>query len=71
MAGTDQCYMHLMYVGNTDAQMNKVHSYYVSFLSVELFHDCSASSFFGEPKTNASTFSMLRFSLAPPAPSLK
>ena len=27
MAGTDQCYMHLMYVRNTDAQMSKVDSY--------------------------------------------
>ena len=26
MAGKDQCYMHLMYVGNTDAQISKVHN---------------------------------------------
>jgi len=32
MAGTDQCNMHLMYVGDTDAQMSKVHSYYDSFV---------------------------------------
>ena len=54
-----------MYACNTDAQMSKIHSYYGSFaccqlLSVELFHDCRATLFFGEPKTNASTFYMLR-----------
>ena len=27
MAGTDQCYMDLMYVSNTGVQMSKVHSY--------------------------------------------
>jgi len=39
-----------MYVGNTDAQMSKVHSYYDShvsylLLSIELFHDCRATLF--------------------------
>ena len=34
MADTDQCYMHLMYLDNTDvvsAQMNKVYSHYGNF----------------------------------------
>ena len=47
MTGTDQCYMHLMNLGNADvvnAQMNKVHSHYGSsaccqLLTIELFHD--------------------------------
>ena len=47
MAGTDQCYMHLTYLGNTDvvsAQMSKVHSHYSSspfcqLVFIELFHD--------------------------------
>jgi len=48
MAGTDQCYMHLMYLGNTDvvgAQMSKVHSHYGSsaccqlLSSIGLFHN--------------------------------
>ena len=45
MAGTDQFYMHLMYLGNTDvvsAQMSKVHSHYGSsaccqLLSIEMY----------------------------------
>jgi len=44
MAGTDQCYMHLMYLGNTSAQISKVHCHHGSpaccqLLSIELFHD--------------------------------
>ena len=46
MAGTDQWFMHLIYLGNTDvvsAQMSKAHSHYGSsascqLLSIELFH---------------------------------
>jgi len=34
MAGTDQYNKHLMYVGNSDAQMSKVHSYYMVALHV-------------------------------------
>jgi len=47
MAGADQCYMRLMYLGDTDivsTQMSKVHSHYGSsaccqLLSIKLFHD--------------------------------
>ena len=46
-AGTDQCFMHLTYLGNADvvsAQISKIHSHYGSsaccqLLSIELFHD--------------------------------
>jgi len=39
MADTDQCYMHLMYLGNNDvvsAQMSKVHSHYGSSAGCQL-----------------------------------
>jgi len=39
MAGTDQCYIYLMYLGNTDvvsAQMSKVHSHYGNFAGCQL-----------------------------------
>ena len=53
MIDADQCYKHLMYLGNTDVvstQMSKVHSHYGSsacyqLLFLELFHD-RATSFF-------------------------
>jgi len=40
----------ILCVGNTDAQMSKVHSYYDSFacgelLSIGLFHDCRVALF--------------------------
>jgi len=62
MTDTDQCYMYLMYVGNTYVQMSKVHSYDIfaccKLLSIELFHDCRATLFFVESKTDASTFNL-------------
>ena len=39
MAGTDQWYIHLIYLGNTDvvsAQMSKVHSHYGSSAGFQL-----------------------------------
>jgi len=46
MAGTDQCYMHFIYLGNTDvvsAQMSKVHSHYDIVLHVVSYypHTCN------------------------------
>ena len=57
MEGTDQYYMHLMDVGNTVAQMSKVHSYYGS-LHVVSYYPWSYHYFlfFGESKNNASTY---------------
>jgi len=52
--------MHLMYLGNTDAQMSKVHSYNGSFAfcllpSIEPLHESRAAVFLLS-QTNASTF---------------
>ena len=65
MAGTDQCYMHLKYLGNTDVvsvQISKVHSHDGStaccqLLSIELYS--MTEQHYGESKTNVSTFDML------------
>ena len=70
MAGTDQCFMHLMYLGNTgvvSAQMSKVHSHYGSsaccqLLFIELFHD--KTTLFLVSQTLMSSHLVLHISLA-------